>query len=155
MDEEVRVRFFRYGELPLVLLALLQRASLNGYELMTELGRLFRPHYQPSAGSVYPALNALETERLIHPVGNESPKRYEITKVGAGALEERRYQLAEIEARTGVRVRADDTVDTELDRLTEAVRLASGQVDAEDIAKVLRRADKQVRALTEGKGGKR
>ena len=44
-------RFFRYGELPLVLLALIEQEPLNGYELMGELERLFGPAYQPSAGA--------------------------------------------------------------------------------------------------------
>ncbi|EUA73856.1 hypothetical protein I540_0264 [Mycobacteroides abscessus subsp. bolletii 1513] len=36
-------RFFRHGELPLVLLALLAQRPMHGYELMSELSRLFGP----------------------------------------------------------------------------------------------------------------
>lgn len=145
-------RFFRYGELPLVLLALLERESLNGYELMGELERLFAPSYQPSAGSVYPALSALEAEGLIEPVGDELPKRYIVSETGIEALVERRHKLAEIERRTGAFLRPQNVVEAELDRLVHAVRTASGRVDPEAITKVLRRADKQVRALSDGEG---
>ena len=94
-------RFFRYGELPLVLLALIEQEPLNGYELMGELERLFGPAYQPSAGSVYPALQRLEAEDLITPTGDEVPKRYVLTKIGNASIADRRHKLAEIERRTG------------------------------------------------------
>ena len=147
-------RFFRYGELPLVLLALLERESLNGYELMGELERLFAPAYQPSAGSVYPALSALEAERLIEPVGDEVPKRYIVSETGIEALLERRYKLAEIERRTGAFLLPRGDVDRELDSLVQSVRAASGRVDPEAVTKVLKRADKQVRALLNGDEGR-
>jgi DNA-binding PadR family transcriptional regulator len=142
-------RFFRYGELPLVLLALIEGEPLNGYELMGELERLFGPAYQPSAGSVYPALSALEAEELIVPTGDEVPKRYEITLVGLQSIADRRHKLAEIERRTGAFLRPQNSVESELDRLVQAVRSASGHVDPDEITKVLKRADRQIRALAE------
>jgi DNA-binding PadR family transcriptional regulator len=147
-------RFFRYGELPLVLLALIEQEPLNGYELMGELERLFAPHYQPSAGSVYPALSALEAEELITPTGDEVPKRYVLTKTGNASIADRRYKLAEIERRTGAFLGPRDAVESDLSRLVQSVKEASGRVEPEAITKVLKRADKQVRALMDGEGGK-
>lgn len=148
-------RFFRYGELPLVLLALIEQEPLNGYELMGELERLFGPAYQPSAGSVYPALSALEAEGLITPTGNEVPKRYVVTKIGNASLGDRRYKLTEIERRTGKYLGPKDEVESDLGRLVQAVKEASGRVDPVAITKVLKRADKQVRSLLEERGRKR
>jgi DNA-binding PadR family transcriptional regulator len=148
-------RFFRYGELPLVLLTLLERESLNGYELMGELERLFAPDYQPSAGSVYPALTALEAEELIEPVGDEVPKRYIVSETGIEALIDRRYKLAEIERRTGAFLVPRNDVERELDSLVQAVRASSGRADPEAVVKVLKRADKQVRALFNGNEGRK
>jgi DNA-binding PadR family transcriptional regulator len=145
-------RFFRYGELPLVLLALIEQEPLNGYELMGELERLFGPAYQPSAGSVYPALSALEEERLIVPTGDEVPKRYVLTKTGNASVAERRYKLAEIERRTGAFLGPRDEVEADLGRLVQAVKEVSGRVDPDAITKVLKRADKQVRALLDDTG---
>jgi DNA-binding PadR family transcriptional regulator len=147
-------RFFRYGELPLVLLALVEQEPLNGYELMGELERLFGPAYQPSAGSVYPALSALEAERLITPTGDEVPKRYVLTKTGDASLAERRYKLSEIERRTGAFLRPQDGIESDLGRLVQSVKEASGHVDPDAITKVLKRADKQVRALIDDGGRK-
>lgn len=148
-------RFFRYGELPLVLLALIEQEPLNGYELMGELERLFGPAYQPSAGSVYPALSALEAEQLIVPTGDEVPKRYVVTKTGDASLEERRYKLTEIERRTGSFLRPRDGVEADLGRLVQSVKEASGRVDPDAITKVLKRADKQVRSLMDDGGRKK
>ena len=147
-------RFFRYGELPLVLLALIEQEPLNGYELMGELERLFGPAYQPSAGSVYPALSALEAEDLITPTGDEVPKRYVVTKTGNASLADRRHKLAEIERRTGSFLGSRDGVEADLGRLTQSVKEASGRVDPHAITKVLKRADKQVRALMDEDGGR-
>ena len=58
-------RFFRSGELHLVLLALLAARPQHGYELLAELDSRFGPRYRASPGSVYPALSALEAERLV------------------------------------------------------------------------------------------
>lgn len=147
-------RFFRYGELPLVLLALIEREPLNGYELMGELERLFGPAYQPSAGSVYPALSALEAEDLIVPTGDEVPKRYVITKVGNESIGERRYKLAEIERRTGAFLGSEDAIESDMSRLVQSVKEAKGRVDPDAITKVLKRADKQMRALMDDGGRK-
>jgi DNA-binding PadR family transcriptional regulator len=141
------LRFFGYGELPLVLLALLQREPLNGYELMGELGRLFGPTYVPSAGSVYPALTALEAEELIDAVGDELPKRYNVTKPGAEALEDRRHKLAEIERRTSVHLRPNSWLDAELNQFVQSVRSAQGQADPAAVKKVLVRAQRQIEDL--------
>ena len=146
------MRFFRYGELPLVLLALLARVPLNGYELMVELDRLFGPDYIPSAGSVYPALSALEAEDLVEPIGDESPTRFEVTVLGAEALLERQDKLIEIERRTGAFLRPQDDVTRAMDRLWSSVRSASGLVDPKGVLKVLRRTDKQIQVLIENKG---
>jgi DNA-binding PadR family transcriptional regulator len=107
----MRMRFFRYGELPLVLLALLEREALNGYELMGELNRHFSPRYVASAGSVYPALNAPEAEGLIEALGDETPKRFKLARAGTKALTQRRYKLSEVERRTDVFVSRTDAID--------------------------------------------
>ena len=141
------MRFFGYGELPLVLLALLQREPRNGYELMGELARLFGPKYIPSAGSVYPALAALEAETLTEAVGDELPKRYKVTKLGAAALEERRHKIAEIERRTDVHLRPNSWVDAELNQFVRSVRSAQGQADPAAVKRALVRARRQIEDL--------
>lgn len=100
-------RFFRSGELHLVLLALLRGRPQHGYELLSELATRFAPSYEPSPGSVYPALNALEAERLLVAEYDGDRRVYRLSRAGMKALEDRRPLLGAIEARTGAQL--DDT----------------------------------------------
>src|SRR5680860_396049 len=95
-------RFFRHGELHLVLLALLTERPMHGYELMGELGERFGPAYRPSAGSVYPALDALTAEGLIDAQPDSDPTAYRVTPIGERALTRRSRDLLRLEQRTGV-----------------------------------------------------
>jgi len=141
--------FFRYGELPLVLLALVKARPRHGYELMHELARLFGPDYKPSAGSVYPAVNALESEGLIESETDEAGNRrvYRITKDGRAAIERRRELLAEVEIRTGTRLGdADDLADA-VERFARRVLALSGHVDPTAVERVLDRTAARLEEL--------
>ncbi|MBW3587966.1 MAG: PadR family transcriptional regulator [Actinobacteria bacterium] len=146
-------RFFEYGELPLVLLALLKQRAMSGYELMSELARLFSPQYTPSAGSVYPALVGLEKEQLIQAVDSASPKRYLLSSTGEGALQNRLDELGWIERRTGAFLRPEGSVDGELERLIGLVKESRGKIDPGKLLEVLDQAQSQVKRLVRLRGG--
>jgi len=141
-------RFFRHGELPLVLLALLAERPMHGYDLMAELGRLFAPHYRPSPGSVYPAVEALEAEGLISPQDDDGPRVYQLTSLGEQALETRRDALAAVELRTGMRVGQRGTVDAVLDRFASQVRGLAGRLDPNTLEDVLNRTLNHIEETT-------
>lgn len=126
-------RFFKHGELPLTLLALVGEHSMHAYELMTELGRRFSPVYAPSPGSIYPAVDALEAEGLIEAIHDGPRTRYRITSVGRAALHKRAEALAALELRTGVRLGERDPVDAALDRFAAHVRELASRVDPAEI----------------------
>src|SRR5687767_15181430 len=84
---------FGHGELHLVLLALLSQRSMHGYELMGELARRIR-RYRPSPGSIYPAMQSLETEGLIVARDDGDRRVYELTADGRAALFRRADRLA-------------------------------------------------------------
>lgn len=117
-----RQRFFRHGELHLVVLALLDRQPMHGYQLMGELERLFAPGYRPSPGSVYPAIEALAEAGLVAGAEQGGRRVYELTSAGAEALMRRQHDLATIEGRTGVRLGGAGDVDDALDRFAVRVR---------------------------------
>jgi len=121
-------RFFRSGELPLVLLALVAQRPQHGYELMAELDARFGPAYRPSPGSIYPALSALEAEGLLAAREEGDKKVFSATDPGRKALTERAAMLAAIEARTGVRLAAAE-LEPALSRLVARVRAVASQVD--------------------------
>ena len=113
-------RFFRHGELPLVLLALVSGRPKNGYEIMADLTRLFGPHYRASPGSIYPAIEALEARADL---------------------------LAAVELRTGVRLTPGDSLEPVLARFNARVAPLSGHVDAHTVAAVLDRAAVEIENL--------
>ncbi len=120
---------------------------MHGYQVMRELGRVFGPAYRPSPGSVYPAVDALEAERLIDGSERDGRTVYELSETGRRALEERFDMLAEIELRTGARLRADHSLDPALARFKARVAPLSGRVDAEAVADILARAADEIEHL--------
>jgi DNA-binding PadR family transcriptional regulator len=141
------VAFFRYGELPLVLLALLQQRSMHGYEMLGELERLFSPGYVPSPGSVYPAVSALSRSGLIEASDDEGKKRYQLTQAGKQALATRHDQLSAIEVRSGVNLPGHSDVEAELRRLETAVTAVASHVNPAALLRILRTATSQAKAL--------
>ncbi len=139
--------FFRYGELPLVLLALLQQRPMNGYEMLGELGRLFSPGYAPSPGSIYPAVSALSRSELIGAEDDNGKRRYQLTPAGEKALAMRQGQLSAIEARCGVYLHDQTDVGAELHRLETAVAALSPRVEPAVLIRILRSATGRLEAL--------
>ena len=140
-------RFFKHGELPLVLLALVAERPCHGYDLMSELDRLF-PAYTPSPGAIYPAIDALQAESLIRGTNENGKSVYEIAPVGRDALEKRADQLAALEVRTGARLRGRDSVDSMLQRFCEEVRTQRGRTDPAAIERVLAQAAADIASLS-------
>jgi DNA-binding PadR family transcriptional regulator len=130
-------RFFRHGELHLVLLVLLSERAQHGYELMSELTRLYGPAYRASPGSVYPAVKALHAEGLIVAEPGSEPTRYRTSTTGAQAVADRRDELQWLEERTGVRLGGADALEGALQRFFAPVRRVAGRVDPGEIARVL------------------
>jgi DNA-binding PadR family transcriptional regulator len=145
-------RFFRSGELPLVILALLARRPQHGYDLMAELDRLFGPEYRPSPGSIYPALSALEAEGLVEVAAASDRKTYAITSVGHDALQARAELLAEIESRTGARLTSSETLQPALDRFVARLRGLAGDMDIEVLERLLDETAKGAEDLARREG---
>jgi DNA-binding PadR family transcriptional regulator len=147
-------RYFRHGELHLVLLALLDARPMHGYELMAELARLFGPAYRPSPGSIYPAVSALEAEGLVTSVAHADRRVHHLTDAGATALAQRLDDLAALESRTGARLRTSDAVDAALSRLSARVRAVAGRADHGQIERVLDDAADRIEALGTAPSGR-
>lgn len=126
----------------LVLLALVCRRPMHGYELLAELERVV-PGYSASPGSVYPALAALVDERLLDAAADRGQSRrraFKITASGRAALDRRSSALAAFEVRTGARLSYDDTLDTVLDRLRARVMAIVPRPDPKVVDEELNKA---------------
>lgn len=140
-------RFFKHGELPLVLLVLLDQAPRHGYEIMAELTRLFGPRYKASPGSVYPAIEALHNEGLVERRSSGDKAIYETTDAGAEAIDARAEMLAALEQRVGVRLSDEATLDDLIAHFRARLAPLSGRVDPALAAPVLASAASEIEAL--------
>ena len=140
-------RFFKHGELPLVLLSLVATEPRHGYEIMSELTRLFGPRYKASPGSIYPAIEALQVERLI--AGAEESGRivYSITTEGLRALDDRAELLAALEYRLDVTLNESESLDVLLTRFKARLAPLSGRVDASEASEILESAASEIELL--------
>jgi DNA-binding PadR family transcriptional regulator len=96
---------FAHGQLRLYLLALLETGPRHGYELITALSDRFGGTYRPSAGTVYPRLARLEEEGLVTRTDDGRKTTYRLTEAGRRELDERRADLAAVEADIAATVR--------------------------------------------------
>lgn len=141
-------RFFRHGELPLVLLALVAESPRHGYEIMSELTRLFGPRYRASPGSVYPAIEALQTEGLIEGRAEDGRTVYRITSQGERAIDDRAELLAALELRVGVRLAESDSLETLLTRFKARLAPLTGRLDPNAAAVILEQAASDIELLS-------
>jgi DNA-binding PadR family transcriptional regulator len=74
-DEPRRRPRVRRGDVRAAALALLAEEPRNGYQIIQEIAARSGGVWQPSPGSVYPALQQLEDEGLIHADGGDSGRK--------------------------------------------------------------------------------
>jgi DNA-binding PadR family transcriptional regulator len=139
---------FGHGELHLVLLAVLAQRSMHGYELMNELSRRIGRRYRASPGSIYPAIQALESEGLLVARLEGDRRIFEVTDEGRAALDRRSGRLAAVEQRLGVHFSTG--VDASLQRFAERVRAVAHRVDAEAVESILDRTATEIESTANG-----
>jgi DNA-binding PadR family transcriptional regulator len=83
----------RRGDVRAAILALLAEEPRNGYQIIQELTERTGGVWQPSPGSIYPALQQLEDEGLVRVVEVEGRKAYELTDEGRKHVDERKDEI--------------------------------------------------------------
>jgi DNA-binding PadR family transcriptional regulator len=91
-----RGRKFSSDELHLMLLALLERRSSHGYELIKELQSCSGGFWTPSPGMVYPALTYIEELGFASVHSDSNKKSYQLLPAGLLHLQENRQQADEL-----------------------------------------------------------
>jgi DNA-binding PadR family transcriptional regulator len=85
----------RKGDVRAAILDLLaEGGQWNGYQLIQEIAGRTSGVWRPSAGSVYPALQALEDEGLIAPEGEGRRRMYSLTDAGRTYADEHAEELS-------------------------------------------------------------
>jgi DNA-binding PadR family transcriptional regulator len=62
---------------------------MHGYEMIKELEERTQGAWTPSAGSIYPTLQMLEDEGLIHGEQSEGKRRFALTEAGSAEQSEK------------------------------------------------------------------
>lgn len=145
-------RLFDYGELRLLILAMIEESPSHGYELIKAIEERFGGSYSPSPGVIYPTLTWLDDMGYAAVEAEEGGrKRYRITDEGAAFLVANRDAADALLARTAPAgyeappapvIRAMENLKTAL-----RLRLESGPIDeaaADKIAAALDAAAQQV-----------
>jgi len=96
-----RGRLFDYGELRLLVLALIAEQPAHGYELIKTIEDRFGGAYTPSPGVIYPTLSWLEDMGYATVQQEAGRKSYAITDEGKAFLEENRQDADALLARAG------------------------------------------------------
>jgi DNA-binding PadR family transcriptional regulator len=76
----------RRGEIRPLILEVLQRKPMHGYEVIQELESLSGGRWRPSAGSVYPTLQQLADEGLVTSEELDGRRTYTLTDEGKAAV---------------------------------------------------------------------
>ena len=139
---------FGHGALRLYLLSLLDDQPRHGYELMRLLEDRFMGMYTPSAGTVYPRLNALEADGLVEYEVIDGRKTYRLTDAGREELEARRDEIEAVvaEAVQSARVLAKEIRDDVRASVRDLRR------ELKEAVRDVRREERRVRSTTKDLG---
>jgi len=79
-------KIFERGDLKFVILRLISKRPMHGYEVMKALEEESKGYYRPSPGSVYPTLQMLDDEGYLTVEEKDGRKIYTITDEGMAYL---------------------------------------------------------------------
>ena len=153
-------KIFERGDLKFVILRLISKRPMHGYEVMKALEEESKGYYRPSPGSVYPTLQMLEDEGYVTVEEQKGKKIYSITEEGVAYLSENEDVVDEVFDRVedftdrffGGDMRALSRSFSKLAQLTFDQAFQWG-ADPEDLARmneILEKAVEDMRATRKG-----
>ena len=84
------------GDVRLAILSLLAEGPRHGYQLIQEIAERSRGGWNPSPGSVYPALSSLQDEGLIDDEKVDGKRVFSLTEAGRAYVAERADDLSRV-----------------------------------------------------------
>ncbi|MGL4861290.1 MAG: PadR family transcriptional regulator [Enterobacteriaceae bacterium] len=150
-------RLFEHGDLRFVLLALLDRQSSHGYELIKAIEKASSGLYTPSPGVIYPNLTFLEEQGLIQSVDSEKGRRsLQITTAGKEQLEENQSAVDAIfeklaQVGTGQHGSLASDIEEAIHRLKKLLRhnLVNRQLSTQQISAIAATLNEAVQQIEE------
>jgi DNA-binding PadR family transcriptional regulator len=89
--KEIKRSFLRY-----IVLKIIKDKPIHGYDIMKTVELLSKGHWSPSAGSIYPILENLESKGFIQSKETDRRKVYSITPAGMEALDHMTQEKLEL-----------------------------------------------------------
>ena len=89
--KEIKRSFLRY-----IMLKIIKDKPIHGYEIMKTVELLSKGHWTPSAGSIYPILESLESKGFVQSEEADRRKVYSITPAGMEALDHMTLEKLEL-----------------------------------------------------------
>jgi len=86
-------RLLRRGDIRVLVLEVLSKQPMHGYEVVKEISGIFGGLYSPSPGIVYPTLQWLEDEGYIGITERGGKKVYNVTSAGTKFYDENKGEL--------------------------------------------------------------
>ncbi len=157
-------RMLDYGELRLLILAIISRRPSHGYELIKAVEEHFGGSYAPSPGVLYPTLAWLDDiGYAVAETGEGNRKSYRITQEGEAYLAANHLAIERLLARCGsngegMRSGAPEVVARAMDQLKTALRgrlkgRAVSESDIERIAAIVRDAAHRIENIEQPVSG--
>jgi DNA-binding PadR family transcriptional regulator len=148
-------RFFDYGELRHVVLALLDEQPRHGYDIIRAIDQRTGGAYCPSPGVIYPTLALLQDVGHVRAEAEHgSRNRYQITPDGRAFLVENRTIIDALLSRMrhvgAAQASASPTIIAAMDGLKSALRSGDEPWTAEEakaVAAAIEAAAQRIRAL--------
>ena len=138
------------GDSRLLVLEVLKKRPMHGYELSKEISEMFNGCYEPSPGVIYPTLQWLEDEAYVELIHEDGKKVYKITKNGQEFLE-KKSELVEalLEAGRGAAANQKIQVIRAGKRLAQALFLLHVEMTEEKAKEATRILDDARQRITE------
>jgi DNA-binding PadR family transcriptional regulator len=93
------VRPFERGGIKFAIMKLLKDKPRHGYDIIRAMGEHSKGLYSPSAGAIYPVLQALEDQDLVASATKGGKRVYSVTPTGLAFLEENKEEAQRHEDR--------------------------------------------------------
>jgi PadR family transcriptional regulator PadR len=152
----------KVGAVSLWLLILLSERPMYGYEIIRELEKRFSGYWKPKTGTIYPALEKLEEDKLVtsqREFREEGPdrKHYALAKKGQAKLSQsvlhsiKMMEMLEHYRETHeaiFRYKSDDAKKSELSRILIDIGQSLKNNNSIEITKILPQKDKVKTAAT-------
>src|SRR5664280_1420670 len=159
-DNQRQSRLFKKGDLKYVILDIVKDCPSHGYDITTVLEERFHGLYSPSAGSIYPILQFLESENFVTSCRKDGKNVYTITVEGKRFLKDEKVTTDKIKERFRSLwsstdkeylqdIRAILNYTSEMRHIIGKIAMSKDSLKVTAIRKIMAKASADIKAISE------